>query len=135
MQCYGRDRSPRSQPLPENQLFSNCLASPAGKITLKSEFLPSRLVPSQYGVSRMRMVNHHRAAAWTAVACLALGPWAAIVLAADKAETPETPSENSWAWKKPAAPSLPRVQKTGWVRNPIDAFILAKLEAAGLSPA
>ena len=31
--------------------------------------------------------------------------------------------------------SLPKVKTTAWVRTPIDAFILAKLEAAGLEPA
>ncbi|HZT83679.1 MAG TPA: DUF1549 and DUF1553 domain-containing protein [Gemmataceae bacterium] len=43
--------------------------------------------------------------------------------------------KNHWAWKVPARPALPAVKAPGWVRNPIDAFILAKLEAAGLSPA
>src|SRR5689334_13650270 len=40
-----------------------------------------------------------------------------------------------WAWKPPARPALPRVRDAAWVRNPIDAFILAKVETAGLTPA
>jgi hypothetical protein len=40
-----------------------------------------------------------------------------------------------WAWKQPVRPSVPKVTNTAWCRNPIDAFILAKLEEAGLQPA
>src|SRR5947207_3263186 len=32
-------------------------------------------------------------------------------------------------------PAVPAVKKAGWVRNPIDAFVLHKLEQEGLSPA
>ncbi len=32
-------------------------------------------------------------------------------------------------------PALPAVKKAGWVRNPIDALLLAKLESEGLEPA
>src|SRR5579871_4705828 len=40
-----------------------------------------------------------------------------------------------WAFRTPVCPPLPRVKTAGWVRNPIDAFVLARLEAAGLKPA
>lgn len=40
-----------------------------------------------------------------------------------------------WLLNKPASPSIPKVQETSWVKNPIDAFVLAKLEAQGLKPA
>ena len=42
-----------------------------------------------------------------------------------------------WAFKSPLRPSLPEVPPANstWVRNPIDAFILAKLNAEKLSPA
>jgi hypothetical protein len=39
-----------------------------------------------------------------------------------------------WAWKAPARPPLPAVRDAGWVRNPIDAFVLARLEKEGLRP-
>jgi hypothetical protein len=38
-----------------------------------------------------------------------------------------------WAFKPAARPALPR-ETTSWVRNPVDAFILTKLKAKGLSP-
>src|SRR5262245_54122740 len=43
--------------------------------------------------------------------------------------------KNHWAWKPPVRHALPAVQQTAWVRNAIDAFILARLEAAGLQAA
>jgi hypothetical protein len=39
-----------------------------------------------------------------------------------------------WAYRKPVRPSLPTVKQQAWVKNPIDAFVLARLEAEGLAP-
>ncbi len=39
-----------------------------------------------------------------------------------------------WAYVPPRLPELPAVKQAGWVRNPIDRFILARLEKAGLKP-
>jgi hypothetical protein len=43
--------------------------------------------------------------------------------------------EKHWAFVPPTRPEPPAVQNPGWCRSPIDRFILARLEAAGLSPA
>jgi hypothetical protein len=40
-----------------------------------------------------------------------------------------------WAFVAPERPPLPAVRNRAWVRNPIDAFILARLEKEGLQPA
>ena len=40
-----------------------------------------------------------------------------------------------WAFHSPRLPVIPAVRDRGWVRNPIDAFVLAKLEAKGWRPA
>src|SRR5262245_53202399 len=39
-----------------------------------------------------------------------------------------------WAYVPPERPALPAVKRAGWVRNPIDAFVLARLEREGLAP-
>src|SRR5262249_15456941 len=44
------------------------------------------------------------------------------------------PAGNGWAFTSPQKQPLPQVKDQAWVRNPIDAFILAKLEANGLAP-
>jgi mono/diheme cytochrome c family protein len=45
------------------------------------------------------------------------------------------PFESHWSLIKPERPGLPAVKNERWVRNPIDRFVLARLEAAGLAPA
>jgi hypothetical protein len=42
---------------------------------------------------------------------------------------------NHWAFQPPSDPSAPAVKNAAWPKSPLDNFILAKLEAAGLSPA
>lgn len=42
--------------------------------------------------------------------------------------------EPHWAYREPARPSPPPVRTAGWVRNPIDAFVLGRLEREGFSP-
>ena len=43
--------------------------------------------------------------------------------------------EEHWAFTTPVSPTPPDVKNDGWVRNPIDAFILSRLEKEGLQPA
>ena len=40
-----------------------------------------------------------------------------------------------WSFRKPQRPAVPHVKDASWVRTPIDAFILSKLEQKGLKPA
>jgi len=40
-----------------------------------------------------------------------------------------------WAFERPTMPVLPTVRNSAWVRNPIDRFVLARLEEANLKPA
>ncbi|MGE5191520.1 MAG: DUF1549 domain-containing protein, partial [Deltaproteobacteria bacterium] len=39
-----------------------------------------------------------------------------------------------WAFEAPQRPALPKVETGGWVRNPIDDFVLARIEREGLKP-
>lgn len=56
------------------------------------------------------------------------------------AEWPESASvkvedkRNHWAFKAPVRPKLPEPKTKGWARNPIDDFVLARLEKEGLKP-
>ena len=40
-----------------------------------------------------------------------------------------------WSFIAPERPAFPSVKQAAWVRNPIDRFLLARIEAAGLQPA
>ena len=42
--------------------------------------------------------------------------------------------EAHWAFIPPVRPEIPPVHNQSWVRNPIDAFVLARLEKEGLAP-
>ena len=44
-------------------------------------------------------------------------------------------ARNFWSFKPVARPPVPAVKDTAWVKTPLDAFILAKLEEKGLRPA
>ncbi|MHB8733711.1 MAG: PSD1 and planctomycete cytochrome C domain-containing protein [Terriglobales bacterium] len=39
-----------------------------------------------------------------------------------------------WSYVKPVRPALPAVKNAAWARNPIDRFVLARLEKEGLEP-
>lgn len=39
-----------------------------------------------------------------------------------------------WAFQAPVRPTTPAVKNAAWIRNPIDAFVLARLEKEGLAP-
>jgi hypothetical protein len=58
-------------------------------------------------------------------------------VAADPATTPHAPTASSsdyWAYRPVQLPDVPKVKNSKWVRSPIDAFVLAKIEGAGLKP-
>ena len=44
------------------------------------------------------------------------------------------PRSSHWSFQPIKRAAVPTVQKQGWVRNPIDAFILARLEAEKIEP-
>jgi len=43
-------------------------------------------------------------------------------------------AQTHWAFQPVRRPPLPAVQDTAWVRNPIDAFVLSRLETRGWTP-
>ncbi len=59
----------------------------------------------------------------------------ATTAASHAAAKPITDEQRSyWAFRSPVRPPIPAVKNRTWARTPIDAFILAKLEAKGLQP-
>ncbi|HEY2253672.1 MAG TPA: DUF1549 and DUF1553 domain-containing protein [Planctomycetaceae bacterium] len=58
---------------------------------------------------------------------------------ADEAPSPAEPpltaaDREHWAFRPLSLPKIPAVKNEAWCRSPVDQFILAKLEAAGLAP-
>src|SRR5262249_8004365 len=83
---------------------------------------PSRHLPDCTRVPAREIVPMHR---W-----IALG----FVLFSGVSQA-QIPEQEHWAFRPVGRPSPPRVAAANWARNPIDRFVLAKLEAAGLKPA
>lgn len=53
-----------------------------------------------------------------------------------EATKPTSPSSKPhWSWQPVQAQFIPIVKQKEWVRSPLDAFVLAKLEGKGLTPA
>ncbi len=46
----------------------------------------------------------------------------------------DAPWKRHWAFRPPVRPKLPAVRSSEWVRNPLDTFVLARLEKEGLKP-
>ena len=52
----------------------------------------------------------------------------------DPSASAASPGSDHWAFQAPVKPATPEVRDRAWVRDPIDAFILARLEAEGIAP-
>lgn len=73
-----------------------------------------------------------------------LTKWVEMGLPMPEGEVPAAPShgvpqvnettKNFWSFRKVVRPAIPMVGNPGWVANPIDAFVLKKLEENGLAP-
>ena len=55
-------------------------------------------------------------------------PWAPAAVSVKK------PGWDHWAFQPPKRPTPPAVRNTGWVRNEIDRFVLARLEQQNIAP-
>ncbi len=77
-----------------------------------------RLTPGEVGLLRAWI---DQGATWP------VGASSALVSAAK-------PGGDHWAFRAPIRPDLPAVRNQAWVRNPIDAFVLARLEANEVEP-
>ena len=62
-----------------------------------------------------------------------LPAWLAVSLTC-LAFLPPRQEQLHWAYVQPVRSALPEVGDEAWVRNPIDRFVLARLEAQGLRP-
>jgi len=69
------------------------------------------------------------------IAAILLGGAALLFAGRGAAQQPSPPSEKfHWAWLKPVPPPLLQVKQADWAKNPIDLFVLSRLEHKGLKP-
>ncbi|MFY7952151.1 MAG: DUF1549 domain-containing protein, partial [Armatimonadaceae bacterium] len=110
--CHGFDEKTRQGGLR--------LDTPLSKAQLAS--LKQRLALKPGAPGAMPPPSHPKPL--TAPARTALTNWAAA----------GAPVKAHWAFVPPVRPALPAVRNSDWVRNPIDRFILARLEKEGIAP-
>ncbi len=70
----------------------------------------------------------------TCLLALLAGSFVLYLDAAAPAGAPASSAETSSLFQPPRRPALPAVKNNSWTVNPIDTFILARLEAEGLTP-
>ena len=70
------------------------------------------------------------------MASLLFAPWVLCFpgLSAAAAESRSQPALQHWAFQAPVLPAPPKVRNQRWVRNPIDAFVLQRLEQERITP-
>jgi len=66
--------------------------------------------------------------------CFILGASLALFAAHSFAADDYDEARAHWAYQPVRRPAAPAVKLTGWVKTPVDAFILARLEAKGMQP-
>lgn len=78
------------------------------------------------------------AVAWSLVGVMSLESVAVVAAETAPAEQPRAArsaqGQQHWAYQAVARPATPAVKDSKWVRSPIDAHILAQLEAKGIKP-
>src|SRR6516225_4744542 len=89
----------------------------------------SRRVTMPWAHSDRRRTLVLRAAAWFVLPVLLLAP----APSRGDGRGTSSPDRQHWAFRPPTRPTVLAVKHTGRVRTPIDAFLLARLEARGLT--
>ena len=130
--CHGADAQQNGLRL--DSLAAVIKGSDSGKIVVPGKPDSSRLVRRLLAQERPAMPyggpplsSNEIAAIRQWIEAGAPGPDSTAPLAATK-------PQKHWAYVKPVRPDVPPVKNAAWCKNPIDNFILAKLEAEGLKP-
>jgi hypothetical protein len=63
-----------------------------------------------------------------------LSDWIKAGCPAPADERPEADPRDHWAFRPRVRPAVPAVKNAAWVKNPIDAFVARRHEAAGIAP-
>ena len=107
----------------------------SGPVIVPGKSAQSRLLHRVLGQGGEKQMPLGRAPL-TAAQIAKLRRWinAGAVWPQDAFAKPSAAPEKHWAYIKPVRPADPPVQKEEWVRNPIDRFVLARLEKEKIAP-
>lgn len=86
----------------------------------------------------MKKKSAYLAVVWSLTGVMALESVAAVAAPAAEASEPKSASTSRsqphWAYQPVTRPAVPAVKDARWVRSPIDALVLAQLEAKNIKP-
>jgi hypothetical protein len=123
--CHGPDESKRQAGVRLDTKDGTFAKGPNGPILVPGDAAASRLfVRVSHAKPAMRMPPAASGKTLTDVQIATLKLWI----------EQGAPWATHWSYSPAKRPQLPTVKKDTWVRNPIDRFILARLEAEGLAP-
>ncbi len=105
----------------------------SGAVIVPGRSHESPLVQHLTGALTPRMPNEKPPLPASEIARIAAWIDAGAQGAEDVSGQPQAPGRH-WAYLPPRRPAVPAVKNAAWVRSPIDAFVLARLEREGLSP-
>src|SRR5687768_7727112 len=129
-------RASRVAEEPLSALFGHFVAHFVPHFVETTEFqMTERQSDRQSGMQRVfGLQEGNQLALFLAVSLAFFLPSAAQAAPESAEPKPGSSLQPDWAFHRPARPAPPPVQKKEWVRTPIDQFILARLEQAGLAP-
>jgi mono/diheme cytochrome c family protein len=104
-----------------------------GPVIAPGKSAESPLVDAVLGRGRPRMPPEKDGPPLTDKQIADLRAWIDAGARAPDERPPEDPRRH-WAFQAPARPAAPAVRNSGWVRNPIDAFVAAEWDRRGLQP-
>ncbi|MGA8029165.1 MAG: PSD1 and planctomycete cytochrome C domain-containing protein, partial [Bryobacteraceae bacterium] len=130
--CHGPDLQQNGLRL--DSLASILKGSDFGKVIVPGHSEQSRLIRRLMAQERPQMPYGGPPLSEAEIATIR--KWIDAGAAGPDASTPIAASRplKHWAYVKPVMPVAPQVRNAAWPRNPIDNFILAKLEKEGLKP-
>ena len=105
-----------------------------GPVITPGNSAESALVRRILGEARPRMPYKERPLEASEIAAIRAWIDAGASGPAEASGPTAAPAKKHWAYVKPIRPEVPAVKRGDWVKTPIDAFVLARLEAEGLTP-
>jgi mono/diheme cytochrome c family protein len=108
----------------------------AGAVILPGKSGDSKLIRAITGADGVKKMPYKKEAL-TAKQIALLRAWidgGAKYPPGEVAEKPGHASSDHWAFQAPVSPNVPSVKNRAWPRNPIDRFVLARLEKEGIAP-
>lgn len=109
------------------------LAKPEASLLIRAVHYDGRQMPPQGKLPQAQIETLTR---WVKLGA----PWSASRAAAAAPVKHGPPAVNAetmrfWSFQPVKRPGVPKVKNAAWVRTPVDAFVLSKLEKAGFTPA